>query len=157
MDIKSFTPIIKKIALFGGLTDEQILKIGHLLEMTHYAANELIFKEGTEPSHIYIIKSGQVKIVCDRPDKKEFEIVMLEVGECFGETSVIGILPHSGSAISMTDTDLIILSRNTLMTLYHSDPKLFGLIILNIAREACRRLYKTNHVVLQYVMRSKKD
>ena len=151
MDVESIAPIIKKIALFGGLTDEQIGSVSKLLETAKFHSNDLIFKEGTEPSHIYIIKSGKVKINCEtKIDNEPFEIVILDVGECFGETSVIGILPHSGSAIAMEDSELIILSRNALMKLYHTDAKLFGIIILNIAREACRRLYRTNHVLLQY-------
>ena len=155
MNVESIAPIIKKIALFGGLTDEQIDNLGHLLETVQFNADDLIFREGTEPSHIYIIKSGKVKIICETKDQDPFEIVMLDVGECFGETSVIGILPHSGSAIAIEDVELIVLSRNALMKLYHTDAKLFGIIILNIAREACRRLYRTNHALLEYAARTK--
>ena len=154
MDFESIAPIIKEIALFGGLTDEQICNVGQLLETVDYHSGDLIFAEGTEPSHIYIIKSGKVKVTCQTQDKKPFEIVLLGVGECFGETSVIGILPHSGSVIATEDTELIVLSRNTLMKLYKTDPSLFGIIILNIAREACRRLYKTNHVLLEYAAKT---
>lgn len=154
MDIDSIAPIIKEIALFGGLTDEQIRSVGQLLETAKYNSDDVIFEEGTEPSHIYIIKSGKVKVTCATHEKKPFEIVKLGVGECFGETSVIGIMPHSGSVIATEKAELIVLSRNTLMKLYKTDPSLFGIIILNIAREACRRLYRTNHVLLEYATRT---
>ena len=157
MDFESIAPIIKKIALFGGLTDEQINSVGALLETVSYRHGDLIFQEGKEPSHIYIIKSGKVKIVCETKNKNPFEIVVLDVGECFGETSVIGILPHSGSALATEETELIVLSRNILMKLYQTDAKLFGIIILNIAREACRRLYRTNYALLQYASKSGED
>lgn len=154
MDIDSIATIIKEIALFGGLTDEQLSSVGELLETAEYNPDDVIFEEGTEPSHIYIIKSGKVKVTCETHEKTPFEIVQLGVGDCFGETSVIGILPHSGSVIATKKTELIVLSRNTLMKLYNTDPSLFGIIILNIAREACRRLYRTNHVLLQYATRT---
>ena len=155
MNFDSIAPIIKKIALFGGLTDEQVDNLGQLLETVQFPRGDLIFREGTKPSHIYIIKSGKVKIICETKDQKPFEIITLDVGECFGETSVIGILPHSGSAIAIEEAELIVLSRTALMKLYHTDAKLFGIIILNIAREACRRLYRTNHSLLEYATKTK--
>ena len=157
MDFDSIAPIVKEIALFGGLTNEQIGNVGKLLDTVRYYRDDLIFEEGTEPSHIYIIKSGKVKIICETKEKKPFEIVLLGVGECFGETSVIGILPHSGSALATEETELIVLSRNTLMRLYKTDANLFGIIILNIAREACRRLYRTNQALLQYAEMTKNE
>jgi CRP-like cAMP-binding protein len=66
---------------------------------------------------------------------------------------VIGIQPHRGTAIAMTDTDLIVLSRNTLLSIYESDKELFSILILNIAREVCRRLHESDDILLHYVLK----
>jgi len=53
----------------------------------------------------------------------------------------------------MEDTKLIALSRNALLSLFKSDLELFSILILNIAREACRRLHKTDEILLHYVLK----
>ena len=83
------------------------------------------------------------------------ELIVFEDGHCFGEASVIGILPHKGTAISITDTELIVLSRNALLSIYESDKELFSILILNIAREVCRRLHDSDEIMLHYVLKKR--
>jgi len=149
-------PILKQIAIFGGFTAEQLAVVFCQLEKITVLADDIIFREGEEPSHIYIIESGKVKMVADL-ERIPFEIVTFGVGECFGEMSVVGIVPHSAAAIACVDTELIVMPRNALMELYHDNPKLFSMLILNIAREACRRLYKTDQVLLHYARHNAQD
>lgn len=80
-------------------------------------------------------------------------IASFKEGNCVGETGVIGIQPHSATAIAMTDTDLIVLTSEELLAIYETDKDLFGCLMLNIAREACRRLHKTDETLLHYFHR----
>jgi CRP/FNR family cyclic AMP-dependent transcriptional regulator len=82
-----------------------------------------------------------------------FELIVFEEGYCFGEASVIGIQPHKGTAIAVEDTELIVLSRNALLSIYDSDKDLFSILILNIAREVCRRLHESDEILLHYVLK----
>ncbi|MCM8776178.1 MAG: cyclic nucleotide-binding domain-containing protein [Candidatus Omnitrophica bacterium] len=150
LDKKRVVPILNKISIFGGLSDEQLTRIFKLLEGISYKAGEVIFRQGDEASHIYIILSGTVKIVVGA-DYEPLELVSFSTGQCFGETSVIGIQPHSATAIAVTDTELMVLERRDLLSIFESDKELFGLLILNIAREACRRLHKSDEVLLHYI------
>lgn len=149
-DIENVLPILNKIAIFGGLSDKHLYTVFRLLQKVSYKAGEFIFKQGESPSYIYIIRSGKVKIVVDA-DENPLEIITFEVGACFGETAAIGIQSHSASALAVEDTDLIVLSRPALLSIFDSDKELFGLLILNIAREACRRLHKSDEILLHYV------
>ena len=147
---KDIIPILSDISIFGALSEEQLHFVSKLLKKVHYSSGEYIFRQNTEPSHIYIIRSGEVKIIAD-VDDTPLEIIALGIGRCFGETSVIGISPHSANAVAVKDTELIVLSRESLLSIFDSDKALFGLLILNIAREACRRLHKTDEILLHYV------
>ena len=142
-------PILNEISIFGGLPDKKLYDIFKLLKKVYYKTGEYIFKEGDDPSHIYIVRYGKVKIVADTPEGP-YEIIGFDVGHCFGETSVIGIQPHSANAIAVEDTELIVLSRDVLLSIYDSDKDLFAILILNIAREACRRLHQTDETLLHY-------
>lgn len=150
LDIENVLPILNKIAIFGGLSDKQLYTIFRLLQKVSYKAGEFIFKQGDSPNHIYIIWSGEVKIVAD-VEETPLEIITFGIGDCFGETAVIGIQAHSASALAVEDTELIVLSRPALLSIFDSDKELFGMLILNIAREACRRLHRTDEILLHYV------
>lgn len=150
LDIENILPILSKIAILGGLNDKQLYTVFRLLQKVSYGTGEFIFKQGDSPSHIYIIRSGEVKIVADVEDTP-LEIITFGVGDCFGETAVIGIQAHSAGALAVEDTELMVLSRPALLSIFDSDKELFGLLILNIAREACRRLHKTDEIFLHYV------
>ncbi len=53
----------------------------------------------------------------------------------------------------MEDTELIVMLRKALLSLFKSDLKRFSILILNITREACRRLHKMDEILLHYVLR----
>ena len=151
LDIDEVLPILNEISIFAGLSDAQLYELFKLLQKTRYSAAEKIFEEGEQPSHIYIVQSGGVKLVVNAEDTP-LELIVFEEGQCFGETSVIGIQPHAATAVCVEDTELIVLSRNALLSLYKSDLEMFSTLVLNIAREACRRLAKTDVILLHYVV-----
>jgi len=149
-DINDVLPILNEISIFAGLSGEQLRKLVELLERVRYQAGQRVFTEGDQPSYIYIVLSGNVKLVIGA-EQTPLELVVFKEGECFGETSVVGIQSHAATTVAVGDAELLVLSRNTLLSLLKSDLELFSILILNIAREACRRLHKTDEILLHYV------
>lgn len=154
LDVESVLPILNEIAILGGLDDAQLYTVFRMLEVEHYEKGEVIFQQGDSPSHIRIIRSGRVRIV-ENVDGVPMELFEFQPGDCFGETSVIAIHPHTASALAMEDTTLLVIPREKLFALYDTDSKLFGMLMMNIAREACRRLNKTSDIMLHYALHEK--
>jgi len=152
---KDIIPILSRINIFSALSKTQLHKITKTLKKTTFTPNEFIFREGQEPSHIYIIESGKIKIIIGQ-ESLPLEMFQFESGQCFGETSVIGIQSHSASAVAIEQTELIVLSKKALFSLFDIDKELFAMLILNIAREACRRLHSTDQALLHYVLSEQK-
>jgi CRP-like cAMP-binding protein len=150
MDIENILPILHKISIFAGIREKQLYSLFRMLDKVTYKRGECIFLQGHQPSHIYIIQQGSVKLVVEEDDT-HYELVQFEEGDCFGEASVIGILPHRATAIATEETHLIVLSRQALLSIYKNDLDLFCTLILNIAREVCRRLHASDEILLQYV------
>lgn len=147
LDYEKVLPILGKVSIFGGLNDTQIHQLLKSLQRVEYKAGDTIFKKGEGPSHIYVIKKGRIEILLGHDKPMETPIIF-EVGDCFGESSVIGIQPHTATAVAIEDCTLIMLSRNALMKFFNHDKELFGLLILNIARETSRRLHRANEALL---------
>jgi CRP/FNR family cyclic AMP-dependent transcriptional regulator len=154
-DIENVIAILNKIAIFGGLSEKQLYSVFKLLKKVSYGKDELIFEQGESASCIYIIQSGKVKLFVES-DNAKLELIEFGLGDCFGESSLIGIEAHTANAIAVEKTELIVLSSQALLALYNHDPQTYGLIILNIARETSRRLHKADNTLLHYVMDKKK-
>tara|TARA_B100000315_G_scaffold259426_1_gene315446 strand:- start:201 stop:692 length:492 start_codon:yes stop_codon:yes gene_type:complete len=151
-DIENITTILNKISIFAGLTKKQIETLFELLGKVRYGKDELIFSQGDPASHIYIVRKGKVKIYMEAEDTN-LELIEFGVGECFGESALIGIEPHSASALAVQKTELIVLSGQALLSLYNSDRDIYIMVILNIAREVCRRLNKSDDILLHYALK----
>ena len=61
-NIDSVLSILSKIAIWGGLLDEERSKVFKRLEIGFFKKGEYIFQRGDQPSHIYIVKSGKIDL-----------------------------------------------------------------------------------------------
>ncbi|MBN2686281.1 MAG: cyclic nucleotide-binding domain-containing protein [Pontiellaceae bacterium] len=151
LEVEKVLPILNQISVLGGLDDAQLYTVFHLLEVEHYNQGEFIFRQGDSPSHIRIIRSGRVRMI-EEVEGTPLELVEFKTGDCFGETSVMAIHPHTASALAIEDAELLVIPRAKLFHLYDTDPEIFGMLMMNIAREACRRLIRTEDVMLHYAL-----
>ncbi len=140
--------MLNKMPLFGGLTNKELEFLIPLLTTASFRKGDFIFSQGDSPNNIYIIKTGEVKVI-KMLENKEVELAAFSEGCLFGEVELIGILKYFAAARSYTDTTILILSRAALYSLYSKDIKLFTKIILNVAREACRRVAITDEYWLE--------
>ncbi|MBL0691516.1 MAG: cyclic nucleotide-binding domain-containing protein [SAR324 cluster bacterium] len=103
--------IIKKlkaqISFFNNFLDEEMIELLQLSARREYGAGEPIFLEKEEGNEMYVILSGDVKIVKQADGKANIVLASLSVGDCFGEMSMIDGSQRSASAFS--DGSLILL------------------------------------------------
>ena len=141
--------LLKNVTIFSGIDDTNLEKIHSQCEVVEKKEGEVIITEGTDATQIFIVLKGRVKVVLNL-DKGPLEIVTLGPGNCVGEASIIGIQKHCASAVIDEDAEVLIFPRHVLMDIYTNDKELFSLLILNIARELARRLYRTDQALLKY-------
>lgn len=149
-EIEKIIPLLSKISIFGGLDDNQLYKMFRILQKVSYKNEEYIFNQGEAPTHIYIILAGRVRMV-EEVEGKIYQLFEFGPGNCIGEDSVIGIHPHTLSAMAIGEVELAVIPKKSLLDLYESDKDLFSLLVLNIAREISRRLKLTDNLLLHYI------
>ncbi|AQS58316.1 Crp/Fnr family transcriptional regulator [Desulforamulus ferrireducens] len=76
---------LKKIPLFFGLSDEQLLEISQLILERSYKKGRIIFMEGEPGEAIYILKSGLIKLTKRLEDGREHILHFVHAGEVFAE------------------------------------------------------------------------
>ncbi len=154
-DIESVLPILSEIAIWGGVSDEQREKIFRRLETGIFKKGDYIFQKGDEPSYIYIVRKGKIGLLIGEGGVN-LEKTMLATGQCFGVASLMAMQRHTSTAIALEDSEVMALSRQSLLQLRYEDIELFVLLMMNIARELARRLKLTDDILLQY-MHAHKD
>jgi CRP/FNR family cyclic AMP-dependent transcriptional regulator len=145
-DLYSF---LKKVTIFSSFSLDVLHELFGACPRIKRKTGDVVIEEGTPASEIYIIIRGRVSIMLDRKGNP-FELAEFGPGDCIGEASVIGVQNHSASAIVKDDAELFVLTRSMLMGVYEKDKDVFSMLILNIARELARRLYKTDQILLHY-------
>jgi CRP-like cAMP-binding protein len=150
LDIENLLSILNRISIFGGLDDDQLYFLFKILKQSHYKKGEYIFRQGEVPSNIYIIQKGKVRFI-EEVDMTPYQIFEFGEGNCIGEASVLSRQPHVVSAVACEDTVIMVLSKEDFFKIFKKDKNLFSILILNIAREICRRLKSSDDVLLHYI------
>lgn len=126
---------LRLIPFFADLSDDVILAIERYCRREHYSRGELVFAEGDFGDRMYIIQSGQVKVVSDRNGTERI-FSYLNPGNFFGETALLTGEPRNAGVRVVIDSDLISLGRQELQELIADYPN----IAVEISRELSRRL-----------------
>jgi CRP-like cAMP-binding protein len=154
LNVEEISPVLKKISIFSGISDNKLCKLIKHLKKVKYKDTEVVFEQGSAPTQIYIIKEGRIKLV-EYVNYTPYQLLELGEGNSIGEASVIGIQTHEVSAIANGDVELFVFPRKVFMELFETDRDLFCLMILNIAREVSDRLVKTDNLLMHYIDRYK--
>lgn len=123
VDSSMLLPILRQIPLFKAL-DEAIHKeiLAHIVLM-YYPVNYELFKEGEEGDALYIIKRGQVKIYHAPKEEGDLPktIAVINDSGFFGEMALVSDVKRNASAITITDSEIFILSKDDFKKLLDSN------------------------------------
>ncbi|MDY6842535.1 MAG: cyclic nucleotide-binding domain-containing protein [Thermodesulfobacteriota bacterium] len=98
---------VKDLKFFENFKDNEILKILSVCRVVTFEKDRKAITEGDHKKKLYIIYSGQVKVVKAIDDKETKTINTLEDGDVFGEMSFFDNLPPSASVIAVHKTQTL--------------------------------------------------
>jgi len=139
--------LLPKTSLFGGVDKDDIHSFIESLSEKSYSAGENIFEEGGSPGDSYLLLEGEVKVTVAGRRLSKFG-----PGSIFGMASPIGIQKQIVTATADTDVVLAVIPKMTLYLLEKDNPKLFGKIILNEARDLARALKGMKDIIMDYIL-----
>jgi CRP/FNR family transcriptional regulator, cyclic AMP receptor protein len=135
--------VFRSSLLFADLPADTLESLALTMTARYAAPNETIFLQTEEGSALYGILVGEVRIVIGGIDGREQVLRVLGPGEIFGEIAALDGRPRSASAIAVTRCRLLVLERNSLLTLISSQPH----AAIGLIRNFCERMrHITAHV-----------
>lgn len=137
---------LKKNALFAGIEVSELRRFLPRLEKKYYSRRDLVFKEGDPSQAIYLILSGQIKIIGRDAYGRHAVLMYLHAGDFFGETSMITGQTRSVTAEVVIDADLLIMEMDIFEEISREEPR----ILHNLLRTLNQRISsKTKGLVQQ--------
>ena len=105
---------------------------------SRYKAGETIFHEGDAATELFVVKAGQVGIMCGNR-----LLDTLDAGSIFGEMALIDSAPRSATAVAMSEVELIPVSEKQFLFMVSQTP----FFALNVMRILARRLRDSNKAI----------
>jgi CRP/FNR family cyclic AMP-dependent transcriptional regulator len=132
-----------EIALFRGLTREQLTTLSELLRRKTFSAGTNIITAEQPGEVVYVIVSGAVKVHLEQADGTDVLIAVLAAGDTVGEMSLLDCAGRSASVVTLEETTCLWLDaaafRQCLRTMPGMHDNLFCLL--------CRRLRLANEQI----------
>ncbi len=141
---RAFYELLKSIPIFQDLNRREFHKVESILHRRTWGSDEVIVKEGDPGVGMYIIVSGEVKIVQKGDDGSAQELATLVGGDFFGEQALLDQSPRTASAIAVEPCSAIGFFRPDLMELIESNPRLGLKIVMRLSQMISTRLRQTN-------------
>lgn len=136
--------LLRRMAIFGGLSDATLKLILEQSQTIRVGANEYFFREGDRPKSFYVLNRGSV--VVERKWQNTVVILdELQHGDCLGEMSLIDLMPRSASIRASEDCEALEISLSSLRSVYRQDVEQYAMIMMNMGREVSRRLRATSN------------
>ena len=93
--------LLAGVPLFASLSEESLRAVEQACRRRVFKRGETLFYEEDPGNALYILQSGQVKIVRLAPDGEERILHIEGPGKCLGELSLIDGAPRSAKAVTL--------------------------------------------------------
>lgn len=101
---------LRQVALFEGLGGSDLERILDIAESVLVEEGEYVFEEGDRGDHFFIIVRGEIELRKASGNGVK-RLALLRAGQAFGEMALLNQTPRSASAIAVSDSYMLSVSR----------------------------------------------
>ena len=135
--------VVRRAPLFTALDEAAAVSLRASMDSVKIAKGSILFKEGDEGEHLYVIIDGKLKLGTSSGDGRENLLSILGPGEMFGELSLFDPGPRTSTATAVTDAKLLSLSHEKVIPWLKQNPE----VSLQLLTRLSQRLRRTNEAV----------
>jgi CRP/FNR family transcriptional regulator, cyclic AMP receptor protein len=131
----------RALHLLGILDDVDIEWMATNGNIEHVRAGEVLIRENTAVSALFILLDGQLSVYLERPGN--IQIARLLPGEIVGEISFVSSRAPTATVAAVQDSEVLMLSRDALLVKLKKDPAFGARFYRAIASFLADRLHVT--------------
>ena len=127
---------LKRVPLFANLPPAELKQVAAIADEHLFVDGETIAQQDEPGDELYIIVSGQVRVLVTGNDDKESEVALRGAGEYVGEMAVISRKPRMARLVAAGDVRTLCIEQKQFEGILRERPE----TSLAVMRELCDRL-----------------
>lgn len=139
---------LRRVVIFGGLTDEDMIQIASLCRVQKVAAEQVVFNEGDDGDEMMVIIDGcvRVSLITRSNDGKmsPSTINMLYSGQSFGEMVLLGGATRSATVTCVDACIFLVIRERDFAALCEKNPRIGYKVMRNLASDLSYKLRSSN-------------
>ncbi len=146
----SVAATLSSVPLFSQLRESDLERLGHAVRRRSFPKNSVILfpDDPGAGAALYVVETGQVKIVLTAEDGREVILSIRSQGDFFGEMSLIDDEPRSAHVIAVEDSEVMVLRREDFQRCVQEIPQ----ITTGLLRALCKRLRQADNKISSLVL-----
>jgi CRP/FNR family transcriptional regulator, cyclic AMP receptor protein len=135
--------LLRRSPVFALLGDSEIDAVLAHARVVRYAEGDQILAKGDPGNSMMAVLKGRVIITAPSPDGRQMVLSVMHEGDVFGEIGMLDGKERTADASAMSDCELLIVPRGSLLALLERRPELYLRLLIVL----CERLRRTNEQV----------
>ena len=128
--------LLRRVPLLADLSPSDLKRVAAIATEHHLLDGEVIFEQDEPGDEMYVVVSGEVRVLVRNGDQGEKEVARRKAGETVGEMSVISGSVRSATLAAAGDVHLLCLDQKSFEGLLRERPE----VSLAVMRMLCERL-----------------
>lgn len=121
-------------SLFAVLSPEDRLEVARRMRERRFRSNEPIFRQDDPAEHVYVVRSGEVKVTLTDEHGREALLAILRDGEMFGDLGLFDGAPRSATVTAVRETVCLTLARPDFFDVLQRDARAARELLALLAR-----------------------
>jgi CRP/FNR family cyclic AMP-dependent transcriptional regulator len=126
--------------LLRHLEAADLRRLAHDTTVARYPANATVFQKGDPGESMMAVVRGRVKICTYSGEGRELVLNIIGAGGVFGEIALLDGEPRTADAVTLEESDLLVLQRNRFLPFVTANPQ----VAVRLFAVLCQRLRSTS-------------
>jgi CRP-like cAMP-binding protein len=149
--------LLRDTELFADLDDAALDLIAASSVQRDLRRGDVVFAEGAEPEHLYVVEDGRIAIASRSDDGRESVFALMERGSLFGEMGLLDGLSRSAEARALEPSQVVEIPYAPVRAAFEERPALlWGVVALLAGRLRSMDAQLADSVVLDVTGRTAK-
>ncbi len=118
------TNALRKVELFNGFTESELLAIAQRLKYSPFAKGDVITHQGAVAHWLYILIEGEAEVFLESPGQPRRKLSTLQPGNFFGEMGLMTGAPRTATVVAATDAECYQLEKAAFEDILKNRPEL---------------------------------
>ncbi|MCW2529681.1 MAG: transcriptional regulator, Crp/Fnr family [Pseudonocardiales bacterium] len=121
--LANITSGMAQVGLFAGLDADSLSLLAVNAFVRKLARGQVLFTEGEPSDHLYVVRSGRLRVFLTSPRGEELVLSIVGPGEALGELSILDRRPRSASVDALDAVQVVVLPAADVRMLLEQRPE----------------------------------